>query len=112
MSTGRKLFSLVVAVSLLTLSVVAFAGHRTAPRTSDHAAQVSARPLASNGQPTSGWVHEGCWEASQSGPCYDIYRDASGNYWKCSQCGTTKNPGPNKCSQISLQALNQGYWCS
>jgi len=112
MSTRRNLSSVVVAVSFLTLSAIALADHRTTPKTSDPVAQGNAQLLASKGQPMAGWVFEGCWAYFSAGPCYDIYRDSSGNYWKCSKCGTTKNPGPGKCSRISQQTLNQGFWCS
>jgi hypothetical protein len=111
MSSRRSLSSVVVVVSLLTLSAIALAGHRATPRTSD-SVQMNAQELASSGQPASNWVFEGCWESSAAGPCYDIYRDSSGNYWKCAKCGTTKNPSPHSCSQISQEALNHGFWCS
>ena len=110
MRTRRDLLSVIAALLLLGLSAIALADHRAPLRTGDAVAQTNAQPLA--GQPAAGWVHEGCWSATVAGTCYDIYRDPSGNYWKCSQCGTTKNPGPNKCNQISQQTLNQGFWCS
>ncbi len=57
------------------------------------------------------FTFEGCWSYWSAGPCYDIYRDDAGNYWKCKKCGTTKNP-PSGCAKISIQTLNTGYWCS
>jgi hypothetical protein len=113
MSSRRSLSSVVVVASMLALSAIALAGHRATPRTSDPV-QVNAQHLAaaSSGQPGSNWVFEGCWGYFAAGPCYDIYRDSSGNYWKCAKCGTTKNPRPGSCSQISQQTLNSGYWCS
>jgi hypothetical protein len=45
----------------------------------------------------TGWVFEGCWNPFPTGTCYDVYRDASGAYWRCKACGTTTKPG---------------YWCS
>lgn len=60
----------------------------------------------------SGFVFEGCWAYFPAGPCYDIYQDAQGNYWICSKCGQTKNPGPKTCRMISQDTLNHGYWCS
>jgi hypothetical protein len=77
----------------------------------------AATPLAS-GAPGSavaqagGWVFEGCWTYWPAGPCRDVYRDAAGQYWICKACGTTGNPSPGKCSRISIQTLNIGYWCS
>lgn len=55
----------------------------------------------------SGWTFQGCWTQSSSGPCYDVYSDASGNYWRCASCGTTKNF--NHCVQINPAT---GLWCS
>lgn len=112
MSSRRSLLSVVAATSLLTLSAIVLADHRTTPRMSDPVAQVDAQLLASSGQQMSGWVFEGCWTYFSAGPCYDIYRDSSGNYWKCGKCGKTKNPNPGNCSQISQQTLNSGRWCS
>jgi hypothetical protein len=63
-------------------------------------------PAASN------WVFEGCWTYWPAGPCRDVFRDSQGGYWICRACGTTGNPGPSKCSQISSQTLAIGYWCS
>ena len=60
----------------------------------------------------SGFVFEGCWAYFPAGQCYDIYRNAQGNYWICSKCGQTKNPGPKVCRTISELTLSRGYWCS
>jgi len=46
------------------------------------------------------WTFEGCFAFQISGPCYDVFRDDSGNYWICSLCGQTHNPGPGKCRQL------------
>lgn len=62
--------------------------------------------------PMSSWTFWGCWSYWAAGPCRDIFRDSSGAYWICAGCGQTQNPGPGKCSQISTQTLNTGYWCS
>lgn len=61
---------------------------------------------------SGGWVFEGCWAQFAAGPCFDIYRDGSGNYWKCKACGTTGKPSSGKCRPISQATLNSGYWCS
>jgi len=111
MSSRRSLSAVVMVVSLLTLSAIALAGHRPTRGTSDPVRH-NAQELASSGQATSNWVFEGCWESSAAGPCYDIYRDPSGNYWKCAKCGTTKNPSSHSCNPISPEALNHGLWCS
>lgn len=60
----------------------------------------------------SSFTFQGCWAYFSAGPCYDIYKDAQGNYWICSKCGQTKNPGPKTCRMISQDTLNHGYWCS
>ena len=67
-----------------------------------------ARPT----QPPANWTFEGCWTQFQTGPCRDIYRDPQGQAWICRDCGTTRNPGPGKCNQISDATLNSGFWCS
>jgi len=61
-------------------------------------------------QAQAGWVFEGCWNPFPTGTCYDIYRDTSGNYWKCKACGTTTNPSPKTCGQVFPNSF--GYWCS
>ena len=58
------------------------------------------------------WTHQGCWARVSAGPCYDIYRDSSGNSWICKACGTTKGAGPGKCNPISADELARGRWCS
>jgi hypothetical protein len=58
----------------------------------------------------SGWVFQGCWNPFPSGTCYDVYRDASGNYWRCKACGTTTNPSSKTCFRVSPNST--GYWCS
>jgi hypothetical protein len=61
---------------------------------------------------SSTWTFEGCWSYFLASPCRDIFRDSSGAYWICANCGQTKNPGPRTCNQIGTQALDHGYWCS
>jgi hypothetical protein len=60
----------------------------------------------------SNWTFWGCWSYWQAGPCRDIFRDSSGGYWICANCGQTKNPGPGTCNPIGSQELDRGYWCS
>ncbi len=55
---------------------------------------------------------EGCWSYFPQGPCRAIYRDNNGNYTICGQCDSFGNPGSGRCSRISSQTLNIGYWCS
>jgi hypothetical protein len=61
---------------------------------------------------SSTFTFEGCWSYFLSSPCRDIFRDNSGAYWICANCGQTKNPGPGTCNQIGIQALDRGFWCS
>lgn len=57
-------------------------------------------------------VFEGCWTYFPQGPCRAIYRDQQNNYFICGLCDYYGNPGSGKCSSISIQTLNIGYWCS
>jgi|SRR5712675_690773 len=61
---------------------------------------------------SGGFTFEGCWTQSQGGQCYDIFRDSSGNYWKCKKCGETKNANQGSCAPIGITTLNSGFWCS
>jgi hypothetical protein len=61
---------------------------------------------------TADWTFEGCWTQFPAGPCRDVFRDQQGNYQICRACGTTGNPSPGKCSQISAATLASGFWCS
>jgi hypothetical protein len=70
-----------------------------------------AKPTARNSTGPK-LTFEGCWTQFASGPCRDVFRDDQGNYWICKDCGTTGNPGPGKCSQISQATLASGFWCS
>jgi hypothetical protein len=109
MTTHRALPSTILAVALLLLSAIAVADRHTMLRMNPVLRTSHAEPAAQGG---TNWVLEGCWSQFSGGPCYDIYRDASGNDWKCSRCGTTKKANPNTCSPISLETLNRGFWCS
>ena len=62
--------------------------------------------------PATTFTFEGCWTQFPAGPCKDVFRDDQGNYWICKDCGTTGNPTPGKCSQISPATLARGFWCS
>lgn len=64
-------------------------------------------------QAQSGWVFWGCWSPYPSCSfAYDIYRDPQGRYWRCGNCGTTTNPSPSTCKQVSSSIEQIGYWCS
>jgi hypothetical protein len=65
-----------------------------------------------NARGASSWVFEGCFTMFQTGPCYDVFRDGSGNYWICAKCGQTNNPGPGTCRQLTAYELSHGLWCS
>jgi hypothetical protein len=62
--------------------------------------------------PVADWTHLGCWTPRSGSPCVDIYRDGSGQLWKCKACGKTGNPSPGKCSKTSQAELDRGLWCS
>lgn len=55
---------------------------------------------------------EGCWTFFSAGQCRAVYRDSQNNYFICGNCDPSGNPGSGRCSRISQQTLNQGYWCS
>jgi hypothetical protein len=71
-----------------------------------------AQPTGSSAAVPTTWAFEGCWEPNLFSTCRDVFRDEQGNYWICKTCGTTGTPGPGKCSQTSLAALDRGFWCS
>jgi hypothetical protein len=99
MTLRRIRFSVVV----LVLTVFMLAAEAMRPAATNGAAAVKA---------SQGWVFEGCWTYWPAGPCRDVFRDTQGNYWICGGCGTTGTPSTKKCSRISPQTLNIGYWCS
>ena len=92
-----------VALTLAAASVVLLTGVDRLVATETAA----VAPAAS-----SGFTFEGCWTQFPAAPCYDIFRDSAGNYWKCKKCGATKNANQGSCNPISLQTLNSGSWCS
>jgi hypothetical protein len=69
-------------------------------------------PTATAPEPRANWTFAGCWSRSGAGNCVDIYRDSSGQAWQCKTCGTTKGPGPGKCTPVSQAVLDSGRWCS
>lgn len=103
-------------VALIAFALIAFgatsahAGATLAACTADKpACSVSFAPAPVL---ASGWTFYACWTYWPAGPCRDIFQDGGGAYWICQECGTTGNPSPGKCSPISPQTLNIGYWCS
>ena len=104
----NRTVTLTVGVLLATL-LLGFTGFN---RSQVSVAATSGSVAQAQSPPTAGWTLEGCWAQFPAGTCYDIYRDSSGNYWLCKACGTTKNPGPSKCRQISSAELARGSWCS
>lgn len=67
---------------------------------------------SSNSSLTLSAGFEGCWSYFPQGPCRAIYRSNSGSYTICGQCDSSGNPGGGRCSPISQNTLNFGYWCS
>lgn len=105
--TLRRIQLLAVSIVLFTLMLVSGSAQPT-----DRNVNHDAPPNASAARPAANWTFEGCWTQFASGPCRDVFRDQQGNYWICRACGTTGNPGPGKCSQISAATLATGFWCS
>jgi len=68
--------------------------------------------IEASAAPAANWTFEGCWTQFSAGTCRDIFVDQQGNHWICRDCGTTGNPGPGKCNQISSSTLASGFWCS
>lgn len=97
----------------LSLSALFLASGVAQPLGESAATGSGAATVASaKAAPAANWTFWGCWTQFSAGTCRDIFRDAQGNYWICRACGTTGNPGPGKCSQISSQTLATGFWCS
>lgn len=106
--TLRRMQLSAVALVLFTFF---FAG--TAQPTDRNVGNRTIMPVKeASAAPAANWTFEGCWTQFSAGPCRDVYRDQQGNYWICRGCGTTGNPGPGKCSQISPATLASGFWCS
>jgi hypothetical protein len=105
---ARYSWCIAAALVLALGAPAAFASQPT-----DAVARAAAEDAALLGAQTeASYAFEGCWTYWASGPCRDVYRDSSGEYWLCRLCGQTTNPGPSQCSRISIQTLNIGYWCS
>lgn len=100
-----------LAALVATFALALIVGFTAAGGSPAAAPAASGAPGSAVAQ-ASGWVFGGCWTYWPARPCRDVYRDAAGQYWICKACGTTGNPGPGKCSRISIQTLNIGYWCS
>jgi hypothetical protein len=107
----QKIRTFILALTAFT--VLAFA---SSPAQAGSTCSASKLICTASSQPgpvlMSTWTFEGCWSYYLTSPCRDIFRDSSGAYWICANCGQTKNPGPGSCSQIGIQALDRGYWCS
>jgi len=73
---------------------------------------VSAADVVAQASPVANWIHEGCWTPRSGSPCIDIYRDGTGQLWKCKACFKTGNPSPGKCSKTTQAELDRGLWCS
>ena len=108
--TFRRVQFFVVAVVLSTVFLASGVGQPVGKSAAPGG--VSATVAPAKAAPAANWTWQGCWTQFSAGTCRDIYRDAQGNYWICRACGTTGNPGPGKCSQISQQTLATGFWCS
>lgn len=72
----------------------------------------AASRVVSPTMPVANWIHLGCWTPRSGSPCVDIYRDGSGQLWRCKACGSTGNPSPGKCTKTSQTELDRGLWCS
>ena len=83
-----------------------------APSAFVQSSTVDSSPTTESVEVQSGWAFEGCWSYSPAGPCRDIFRDGTGQYWICKNCGTTGTPNKGKYSKISQATLNAGSWCS
>jgi len=98
-----------VAVVFFTLLLASSVAQ---PTRDDAVVRPTGTAKASPVQPAANWAFEGCWTQFSAGPCRDVFRDQQGNYWICRDCGSTGNPGPGKCNQISEATLARGFWCS
>jgi hypothetical protein len=99
----RTLLSLFAGMVLLTLGATDGVAARRIP---------AWTPPASSGEARANWTYSGCWSPRTGAPCVDVYRDANGDAWQCKACGTTKSPGPGKCTRVSEAQLAAGRWCS
>lgn len=107
--TLRRIQIAVVALVLFTLFL---ASSRAQPVVGDRSVSKSVTVKHSAASAKADWTFEGCWTRFSAGPCRDVFRDQQGNFWICRDCGTTTNPNPGKCSQISQGTLALGFWCS
>ena len=103
--TLRRIQLLAVALILFTLFLTSGVAQPTGTN-------VAATTTKESSAPPAKWTFEGCWTQFSAGTCRDVVRDNQGNHWICRECGTTGNPGPGKCNQISASTLASGLWCS
>lgn len=103
--TLRRIQLLAVALILFTLFLTSGVAQPTGNN-------VAATTTKESSAAPANWTFEGCWTQFSAGTCRDIFRDNQGNHWICRECGTTGNPGPGKCNQISSSTLASGLWCS
>lgn len=103
--TLRRIQLLAVALILFTLFLISGVAQPTGNN-------VAATTTKESSAPPANWTFEGCWTQFSAGTCRDVFRDNQGNHWICRECGTTGNPGPGKCNQISSSTLASGLWCS
>ncbi len=99
-----RVLTLLAALALVLLAV-------SASLSAAPIAPAQARTAVHDG--AGSWTLVGCWSGPASGgACVDVYQDGSGAYWLCSACGTTKNPGPGKCTKVTFDELQRGRWCA
>ena len=82
------------------------------PTARDAVVRNTGNTKPSSVRPAANWTFQGCWTQFSAGTCRDVFRDQQGNSWICRECGSTGNPGPGKCNQISSATLASGFWCS
>lgn len=107
--TLHRIQLLAVALILFTLFLTAGVAQ---PTGNNVAAQGGTITIEASAGPAANWTFQGCWTQFSAGTCRDVFTDQQGNHWICRECGTTGNPGPGKCNQISSATLASGFWCS
>lgn len=93
-----------LAVALILFSLFLTSGVAQPTGNNVAATTTSAAPAS--------WTFQGCWTQFSAGTCRDVFTDQQGQHWICRECGTTGNPSPGKCNQISSATLASGFWCS
>jgi len=109
-----RLYAIRTSVVVVVMSLVLLTPYAAKPDSSlRNQAQLSeTQSNRAKEASAANWIFEGCFAFFAAGPCYDVFRDSSGNYWICSKCGETNNPGPGKCRQLTAYELSHGFWCS